>query len=180
MPRSRRRTRLAFRHATTWFEAPMVHCDAPGLARPAFPLWRQHCPVIGGPVFHVPVLGNRPQHSAKPIAAPLRRLTFLLAGYRHGGQEPVPRSLGVHPPVGPQLAGSARTGPVPDRFQILPAGLPTVEPDPTGLQAPPLRHPPPASAGSGRSWSVRSGDGHRPGKRRVAAPCRQSTTKSAG
>ena len=147
------RTHLAFLHATTLFEAPMVRFDSPGLARQAFPLLLRHFQVIGGPVFHVPVFGNRPKHSDKSIG-------FL--GYRHGGQGQVPR-FGVTRRLDRNWLSQNPL--IPDGFQILQAGIPTVEQHPTGLKAPPLR--PPASAGSGRSWSDRSGDGHRLGNRRV-------------
>ena len=56
IPLSLCRTHLAFLHATTLFEAPVVRFDSPGLARQAFPLLLRHFQVIGGPVFHVPVL----------------------------------------------------------------------------------------------------------------------------
>ena len=97
----------------------------------------RHFQVIGGPVFHVPVFGNRPKHPDKSIASQMHLPAFL--GYRHGGQGQVPRSLGVHPPVGPQLA-QPEPSLIPDGFQILQAGIPTVEEHPTGLKAPPLRH----------------------------------------
>lgn len=135
------RTHLAFLHATTLFEAPVVRFDSPGLARQAFSLLLRHFQVIGGPVFHVPVFGNRPKHSDKSIASQMHLSAF--PGYRHGGQGQVPRSLGVHPPVGPQLA-HPEPSLIPDGFQILQAGIPTVEQHPTGLKAPlelELSHP---------------------------------------
>ena len=112
-------------YSAALLQTPVVHLDAPALLRESRALILRHLRIIGDPEFRIVVFGDKPEDQDVPIAAQVDDQPFL--GDRHLGNR---HCLAAARERDQAIALQARQEgplPLPQRLEILQAGVPAIE-----------------------------------------------------